>query len=153
MKVRLRTKLLGTVLLYLLMLTAVGLLGLYAAQASLDGMHVAIEHHVREVTIVGELASEVSLTHSTVLLHILSDSPDEQAPYEGQIREREAAVNSLIDELEQTQVRFNDQGDLPPIEDFRRAWQEFVHVLKETVVPLRREQRDVEATALAHRTG
>ena len=38
MRARLRTKLLGTVLLYLGLLALVGALGLYAAQSSLDGM-------------------------------------------------------------------------------------------------------------------
>ena len=43
----LRAKLLAAVLLYVALLGAVGLMGLYAAQASLDGLHVAVEHHVR----------------------------------------------------------------------------------------------------------
>jgi two-component system, sensor histidine kinase and response regulator len=153
MQARLRTKLLGTVLVYLLMLTFVGLLGLYTAQSSQAGMHAAIQHHVREVTIVGQLASEVGLAHSAVLLHILSDSPDEQRGYERQIRRHETRVGALMDELEDTQRRFNDQADIPSIQDFRRAWQDFVRISSEDVLPLSRGQRDLEAVDLARRSG
>ena len=52
MKARLRTKLIGAVVLYVLLLAGVGWLGLSAAQSSLDGMHAAIQHHVREVAMV-----------------------------------------------------------------------------------------------------
>jgi PAS domain S-box-containing protein len=153
MKARLRTKLLGAVMLYLCMLTVVGLLGLYAAQSSLDGMHAAIEHHVREVTIVGDIASQVSSTHSNMVLHILSESPDEQRRYERRIQASQQRVNVLIDELERTQIQFNDEGDLPPVLEFHQAWVAFMQLGNEEVLPLSRQQRDSEAVVLARANG
>src|SRR5438309_10939258 len=78
MKARLRTKLIAAVALYVLLLAGVGWLGLSAAQSSLDGMHAAIQHHVREVAIVGELAREASSIQATSILHIATDDPDER---------------------------------------------------------------------------
>ena len=121
MKARLRTKLIAAVALYVLLLAGVGWLGLSAAQSSLDGMHAAIQHHVREVAIVGELAREASSIQATSILHIATDDPDERQRYERQLSRATTEVSDLVDELEQTQIRFDDEGDIPPIEDFRQA--------------------------------
>jgi hypothetical protein len=51
----------AAVLLYLALLGAVGLMGLYAAQASLDGLHVAVEHHVRELSLLDQIGADVGL--------------------------------------------------------------------------------------------
>ena len=72
MRVRLRSKLLLGVLIYLLLLGGVGLAGIYAAQVTLNGVHTLLDHHVREVSLVGELAADVNLFESDLLLHNLS---------------------------------------------------------------------------------
>ena len=83
MKFGLRHKLLAGVQVYLVLLACVGLMGLHAAQVSVDRLHVAAEHQLREVTLVSDLASQVGVSHAATLLHVLSDSAEERAGYEG----------------------------------------------------------------------
>jgi PAS domain S-box-containing protein len=150
---RLRTKLLFAVLVYLLLLGAIGALGLYAAQASLDGMHAATEYHVREVAIVGELASEVSDTQSISLLHALTGSPDDQRRDERDMARRDLRVHALLDELETMQLRFEDEGELPVLDDFRQAWEDFASVRTQEVRARRTEPSAQQALELGGRDG
>ena len=64
MKLGLRSKLLVGVFVFLGLLTLVGLTGLYAAQVSLSGMHVALEHHQRELSLLANLDSAVGRVHA-----------------------------------------------------------------------------------------
>jgi PAS domain S-box-containing protein len=153
MNIHLRTKLIGTVVLYVVLLAVVGALGLRAAQSSLDSMHAAIEHHVREVTIVGQLTSEVSLTQSTSVLHVLSDSVSGQQQLKEQLDQRDAKIQALIDELIATQVEFDDQDDIPPIDDFRQAWSNFLRVRDQQLLVLNADGESPSRLQLAQPGG
>ena len=149
----LRAKLLAAVLLYVALLGAVGLIGLYAAQASLGGMHVAVEHHVRELSLLSQISADVGLIRSTSLLHILSTSELERAAYEAQITQWEANVAARLEELTRTQASFDDQEDAKTVDAFRSAWREFLRVQDEQVLPLSRADRDQEALSVARPDG
>ena len=77
MRVRLRSKLLLGLAVYLALLAAVGVAGLHAAQVGLNGTYAAIEHHVREVDLVGQVSADVNLIQANPMLHALSSSADE----------------------------------------------------------------------------
>jgi PAS domain S-box-containing protein len=153
MRLRLRSKLLVGVLVYLLLLGAVGVMGLYAAEVSLVGMHSAVDHHVHEVSVVGEMASDLNVLQTTLLLHTLSDSPEELSNYEQQVAQLEVRMAALIVDLRQTQERFDDLADIDRIDTFSSAWDTFVRVENEQYLPLSRALSDEEAYQLARADG
>jgi two-component system, sensor histidine kinase and response regulator len=149
MRLSLGRKLIAGIVVYLALLASVGLVGLYAAQVSIDRLHIAVKHHFREVSLVGDLMYEVSLIHSTSLLHALSDSAQDQPPYEQQLGQMERAVQALIDEMARNEARFDDQNDVASVEAFRAAWNEFLQVQDVQLLPASRDDRNGEAIGLA----
>jgi signal transduction histidine kinase/DNA-binding response OmpR family regulator len=149
----LRGKLGVAVSIYLGLLALVGLTGLYAAQVSLSGMHVAHEHHVKEISLLANLSSAVERVQSTVLLHVLTQSPAEQAAYEAQIGDLEREIDLLFDQEVDLQRMFGDEADVDLFEGLRGAWHEYLRALDEQFLPLSREERDVEALAIVREDG
>ncbi len=153
MRLGLRGKLGVAVSIYLGLLALVGLTGLYAAQVSLSGMHVAHEHHVKEISLLANLSSAVERVQSTVLLHVLTQSPAEQAAYEAQIGELEREIDLLFDQEVDLQRTFGDESDVDLFEGLRGAWHEYLRALDEQFLPLSRQERDVEALATVREDG
>jgi two-component system, sensor histidine kinase and response regulator len=153
LRLGLRKKLVVGVFIYLGLLGLVGLLGLYAAQVSLSGMHAAVDHHVREVSLVGELAADVNHAQATLLLHALSRSLEEEGPYEDQVGQIQGRISTLVEELLAIQERFGDQPDIDRIYAFQTAWNDFLRVENDKFLPLSRDQRDDEAFELAQADG
>ena len=149
----LRSKLLVGVFIYLGLLVSVGAMGLYAAVVSLDGMHAALEHHVRELSVLGKLATAVGRAQSTVLLHVLTDSANERAAYEADIAQLERDIEGLLDQEVDLQRSFGDQADIERFAAFRVAWHEYRRVRDEQLLPLSRQDRDAEALAVAQEDG
>jgi signal transduction histidine kinase/CheY-like chemotaxis protein len=149
----LRGKLGVAVFIYLGLLALVGLTGLYAAQASLNGMHMAHEHHVKEISLLANLSSAVERVQSTVLLHVLTESPAEQAAYEAQITDLEHEIDLLFDEEVDLQRTFGDESDVNLFEGLRGAWHDYLQALDEQFLPLSRQDRDAEALAIAREDG
>jgi two-component system, sensor histidine kinase and response regulator len=153
MRVRLRSKLLLGVLVYLLLLGGVGLAGALGAQVTLDSVHALVDHHVREVSLLGELVADVNRVEADLLLHALSSSPEEEHTYEQEASRLESHVNALLDGLFQIQDQFEDQGDIERLIAFQAAWSHFVQVKNEVYLPVSREQRDEQAFELARAGG
>jgi two-component system, sensor histidine kinase and response regulator len=154
MRLRLRSRLFVGVLIYLLLLSLVGAIGFYAAQVSLDGMHSAVEHHVHEVSVVGELAANLNEVESMLLLHTISNVvPDDEQRYERQVYMLEARMDALLNDLRQTQERFHDQVDIDNIDAFRVAWDDFIRVQDEQFLPLSRTHRTDEVYRLTRADG
>jgi signal transduction histidine kinase/DNA-binding response OmpR family regulator/HPt (histidine-containing phosphotransfer) domain-containing protein len=153
MTLRLRTKLLLGVVVYLLLVASVGMTGLYLANASLEDMYAAVDHHVYEVNVVADITSEVHLIKADLLLHVLSSSREEGLLYEREIQARQARVDALIDDLLVTQQRLQDVADLASIRAFRESWIEFVELQDTQFLPVSRDERDAEAYELARSEG
>jgi Four helix bundle sensory module for signal transduction len=111
MKLGLRHKLLIMVQVYLVLLACVGLMGLHAAQVSIDRLHIAAKHHLREVNLVGDIASVVGRIHRSSLLHALSDSSEARQGYEEHIAQMESHVDSLVEEFQRSEAMFGDKDD------------------------------------------
>jgi signal transduction histidine kinase/CheY-like chemotaxis protein len=152
-KLGLRGKLAVAVSIYLGLLALVGLTGLYAAQVSLNGMHEAHEHHVKETSLLANLAASVERVQSTVLLHVLTQSPAEQSAYEAQIADLEREIDALFDEEVDLQRTFGDKPDIDRFERLRGAWRDYLQALNEQFLPLSRQERDVEALAIVREDG
>jgi signal transduction histidine kinase/FixJ family two-component response regulator len=153
MRLGLRGKLGVAVFIYLGLLALVGLTGLYAAQVSLNGMHEAHEHHVKEISLLANLGLSVERVQSTVLLHVLTQSPAEQAAYEAQIADLEREIDLFFDEEVDLQRTFGDESDVMLFENLRGAWHDYLQALDEQFLPLSREDRDAEALAVAREDG
>src|ERR671939_1457121 len=98
-KLSLCRKLLTAVQVYLILLAVVGLLGLYTAQVGIDRLNVAVGHHFREVSLVGDITSDVGLIRSASLLHALSNSSAERDGYEAEIAALERQVDERTEEF------------------------------------------------------
>ena len=157
MKLGLRSKLLVGVFVYLGLLTLVGLTGLYAAQVSLSGMHVALEHHQRELSLLANLDSAVGRVHAAALLHVLNNAltsgPSELAAYESETAELEREIDGLLDQELDLQRTFGDEKDVARFESFRGVWNDYLLARDEQLLPLSRADRDVEALAAAQEDG
>ena len=153
MRLGLRGKLGVAVFIYLGLLALVGLTGLYAAEVSLSGMHDAHEHHVKEISLLANLGSSVERVQSLVLLHVLTESPAEQAMYEAQIADLEHEIDGLFDEEVELQRAFGDELDVGRFEDLRGAWHDYLQALDEQFLPLSRQDRDAEALAIVREDG
>ena len=157
MKLGLRSKLLVGVFVYLGLLTLVGLTGLYAAQVSLSGMHVALEHHQRELSLLANLDSAVGRVHAAALLHVLNNAltsgPSELAAYESETAELEREIDGLLDQELDLQRTFGDEKDVARFESFRGVWNDYLLARDEQLLPLSRADRDVEALAVAQEDG
>jgi signal transduction histidine kinase/DNA-binding response OmpR family regulator len=149
----LRGKLVVGVGIYLSLLALVGIMGLYAAQISLTGLHSAHEHNVREINLLADLGSAVEGIQRTVLLHSLTDSTVEQTAYEAQIAELENEIDALFDQEVSLQRAFGDQEDVTRFENLRQAWHQYLRELDEQFIPLSREDRNAEALALVQEDG
>jgi signal transduction histidine kinase/FixJ family two-component response regulator len=149
----LRGKLAVAVSIYLGLLALVGLTGLYAAQDSLSGMHEAHEHHVKEISLLANLAASVERVQSTVLLHVLTQSPAEHSAYEAQIADLEREIDALFDEEVDLQRAFGDETDVARFERLRGTWREYLQALNEQFLPLSRADRDAEALAVVREDG
>ena len=112
----LRSKLVVGISMYLGLLAFVGLMGLYDAQVSLNGLHDALEHHVRELSLLANLSSAVGRVHSVVLVHVLTNAvtsgPAERAAYEAQTGELEREIDLLVEQQVDLQRTFGDQVDI-----------------------------------------
>ena len=153
MRLRLRSKLLLGVLIYELLLGAVGAAGIYSAQVTLDSVHTLVNHHIRETSLLGELAGDVNLLQSDLLLHTLGRSPEEEGPYEQQVVQVEQRVDAWLDELLGIQFQFGDETDIERLQAFRGAWDQFVTVTHDQYLPLSRQGRDGEVFELAQPSG
>ena len=153
MKLGLRHKLLIAVQVYLVLLACVGLMGLHAAQVSIDRLHVVAEHHLREVSLVGDIASAVGVIHAVSLLHALSDSAEARQGYEEQIAQIESRVEALMEEFLRSEALLGDHDDIERMEAFRLAWNEFVQIQDGRFLPLSREARSREVFALGQPNG
>jgi signal transduction histidine kinase/DNA-binding NarL/FixJ family response regulator len=149
----LRGKLAVAVSIYLGLLALVGLTGLYAAQDSLSGMHEAHEHHVKEISLLANLGASVERVQSTVLLHVLTQSPAEHSAYEAQIADLEREIDALFDEEVDLQQAFGDETDVERFERLRGTWREYLQALNEQFLPLSRADRDAEALAVVREDG
>jgi two-component system, sensor histidine kinase and response regulator len=136
-----------------MLLAVVGVLGLYTAQVGVERLNVAVGHHFREVSLVGDITSDVGLIRSAALLHALSNSNAERDRYEIEIAELEQQADDRVDELLRTETSFGDTEDVERVEAFRLAWNGFVDVRDKEFLPLSRDNRDEEALTLAQRGG
>ena len=136
-----------------MLLAVVGVPGLYTAQVGVERLNVAVAHHLREVSLVGDISSDVGLIRSASLLHALTSSSAEQEGYEAEITDLERHADDLVNELVRSESSFGDEQDVERIEAFRVAWKEFVQVRDGEFLPLSRDNRDEEALALAQRGG
>src|SRR5438067_13508246 len=96
LRLGLRGKLGVAVFIYLGLLALVGLTGLYAAQVSLDGMHEAHVHHVKEVSLLANLSSAVERVQSTVLLLVLTQFAAEQCVFDVLVEYLECVIDALF---------------------------------------------------------
>jgi signal transduction histidine kinase/HPt (histidine-containing phosphotransfer) domain-containing protein/ActR/RegA family two-component response regulator len=153
LRLGLQGKLLLGVLLYIGLLAGVGGLGLYAAQASLIGFDTALQHHVREISVLSDIAETVDQVQTTALLHVLADTPEDRVQYEQRFAMLQAQVDRLVDEQITIEQSFQDESDLSRIERFRELWRDYLQARDEQVLPLSRDNRDAEALQLVEPGG
>jgi PAS domain S-box-containing protein len=100
------------------------------------------------------LAADLNEVQSLLLLHTISDAvPEDEQRYERQVYILEARMDSLLDDLRQTQERFHDQVDIDNIDAFRAAWDDFIRVQDQQFLPLSRTHRDDEVYRLTRADG
>jgi signal transduction histidine kinase/DNA-binding NarL/FixJ family response regulator len=152
LRIGLRDRLLGSVGLYVVLLGVVGVFGLYVAQASLAAFDTALQHNVREISILSDVSEALSRDQATALLHVVAETPEDRARYEQQLAELDASVDRLLDEQLVLQRYFADEGDIGRVQSLRSSWHDYVQA-REEFLPVSRENRDAEALLLAEPNG
>ena len=149
MRYRLRTKLLGAALLYMVLLAGIGGFGVYTAQRNLSGLHTTAVHHVRELILVGEIRSAVSALSGTAALHVEADSDAERELYEDRLTADERELRRLLDALQVTETDSNDAADLRRLAVYRTLVEGYLRALDEQLLPASRAGDHAQAALLA----
>ena len=150
MKLNLHIKLIGSFIIVLLLMIAVGLVGMNALKTIQNRFEKTVEQDVKSADILGVIARRVGFVHSNSLLHLFHKSIDDMNRYESEIADWEDKINTDFDTLEST---FKNQATLDKLAEFRAAWEAYLRIWNEQVVPLSRAGRDEEAFALARKRG
>ena len=150
MKLNLRTKLIGGFVIMLLLMGVVGLVGIYTSKHIQDHLEDTVEQDVEAANTLGVVARRVGFIHSNSLLHLIADSIDDMDRYESEIADWEGRTSTDLGTLENT---LKDQTTLDKLAEFRAAWDTYLRIWREQVVPLSRANRDEEAFALARKRG
>ncbi|MDP8227082.1 MAG: PAS domain S-box protein [Candidatus Celaenobacter polaris] len=149
MKLNLRTKLIGSFVIILILMVGVGLMGTYTSKTIRDRLDNIIERDVKPANILGDVARRVGFVRANSLLHLLTSSIEDMNRYESEVADWIDKTNTNLDTLENT---FLDQATVDKLAEFRTAWETYLRIWREQVVPLSRANRDEEAFTLA-RTG
>ncbi|MDO9634601.1 MAG: MCP four helix bundle domain-containing protein [Paludibacter sp.] len=150
MKLNLQTKLIGSFVIILLMTAVVGLVCLHTTGKIQSQLENTVENDVKPANIMGDVARRVGFVRANSLLHLLNSSIDEMDRYESESADLIARVNTDLNTLEYT---FEDQATLAKLAEFRGAWNAYLRIWSEQVVPLSQANRDEEAFALARKKG
>lgn len=150
MKLNLRTKLIGSFVIILLLMVVVGLTGTHTSKTIRDRLDKIIEQDIIPANILGAVGRRADFVRANSLLHLLTRSIDDMNRYESEVADWVGKINTDLDTLENI---FEDQATLDKLAEFRTAWETYLRIWREQVVPLSRENRDEEAFALARKGG
>ena len=150
MKLNLRTKLIGSLVIILLLMVVVGLTGTYTAKTIRDRLDNIIEQDIKPANILGDVGRRAGFVRANSLLHLFARSIDDMNRYESEVADWVGKINTDLNTLENI---FKDQATLDKFAEFRTAWDTYLRIWREQVVPLSRENRDEEAFALARKEG
>ena len=150
MKLNLRTKLIGSFVIILSLMVVVGSVGVYTSRHIENHLEDIVEQDVKTANILGVVARRVGFIHSNSLLHLFTRSIEDMGRYESEIADWEGKINTDLDTLENT---FKDQATLDKLAEFRAAWEMYLRIWNEQVVPLSRADRDEETFELVRKRG
>ena len=150
MRLNLHTKLVGGFVVMLLLMVVVGLVGMYTSKHIQNHLEDTVEQDVKAANTLGVVARRVGFIHSNSLLHLFTRSVEDMNRYESEIADWEGKISTDIDTLENT---FQDQETLDKLAEVRAAWDTYLRIWREQIVPLSRANRDEEAFALARKRG
>ncbi|MCK5134071.1 MAG: PAS domain S-box protein [Candidatus Sabulitectum sp.] len=150
MKLTLRTRLIGSFVVMLLLMSIVGYVGVFASMHIKNHMEIVIEQDVQPANILGVVARRVGFIHSNSLLHLITGSMDDMNRYESEIADWAGKINANLDTLANV---FQDQATQDKLAEFRTDWETYLRIWNEQVVPLSRANLDEEAFALVRKGG
>ncbi|MCG2754076.1 MAG: ATP-binding protein [Desulfobacteraceae bacterium] len=150
MKFNLRVKLIGGYAVILLLIVVVGLVGIYTSNDIKNRLEKNVRENVKASVVLGDVARNAGFIHSNSLLHLLRNTIDDMNRYESEIADREGEINRALNTLKNMN---KDQTRLDKLAEFRAAWDTYLRIWKEQVVPLSRANREEEAFALVRKGG
>ncbi|MFH1931464.1 MAG: PAS domain S-box protein [Pseudomonadota bacterium] len=150
MKLNLRTKLIGSFVIILLLMIVVGLMGTHTSKTIRDRLDNIIEKDVKSANILGDVARRAGFIRANSLLHLLTKSIDDMKRYESEVTDWVGKINTDLNTLKNI---FKDQATLDKLAEFRTVWETYLRVWREQVVPLSRANRDEEVFTLARKSG
>ena len=150
MRFNLRTKLIGSFAIVLLLTLVVGLIGIYTSKTTITRVEKLVEQDVKGLSILGDIARKISFIRSNSLLHLITESRDDKNRYESEIADWQSKIRTDLDNLEKI---YRDQATLDKLAEFRSAWETYVSIWDEQVKPLSKANSNEEAFALARKKG
>ncbi|MDO9577788.1 MAG: PAS domain S-box protein [Candidatus Cloacimonadales bacterium] len=150
MKLNLRTKLIGSFVIILLLIVVVGFVSIYTSRHIQYQLENIIEQDVKSANILGDVARRVGFIRANSLLHLLTSSIDDMNRYELESADWIDKTNTDLDTLKNI---FEDQATVDKLAEFRTALETYLRIWREQVLPLSRANRDEEAFALARKSG
>lgn len=150
MKFNLHTKLIGSFSVILLLMVFVGLVSIYTSWHIQNHLEDTVEQDAKAANLLGVVARRVGFVHSNSLLHLFTRSIDDMDRYESEITDWETKINSDLDTLE---IMIDDQAVINKLAEFNDAWDTYLRIWHEQLVPLSRTNRDEESFALARKSG
>jgi signal transduction histidine kinase len=150
MKLNLRTKLIGSFVIVLLLIGIIGLVSIYTSRHIQCHLENIVEQDVKTANILGVVARRAAFIHSNSLLHVFTESIDDMNRYESEIADWERKIRTQLDTLASI---LKDHAICDKLVEFRAAWDTYRKIWHEQLVPLSRANRDEEAFTLARKRG
>jgi len=150
MKLNLHTKLIGNFIVVLFLMIVVGLVSMYTSMTIQTRLEDTVEQDVKSASILGVVARRVCFIHSNSLLHLATRSIDDITRYESEIADWAGKISTNLDILENI---CKYQAILDKLAEFRVAWETYLKIWNEQVVPLSRANQDEQAFALIRKKG
>ena len=147
---KLRTKLTEGFAVILFLMIILGLTGVYTTVYIEKHLASTIEQDVKPAAILGVMARLAGLVRANSLLHMVSDSVEDMNRYESEMAEWEGKINTDFDILDNMLA---DKITLDRLAEFRTAWETYLRIRNEQVLPMSRLNRNEEVLALIRKKG
>jgi len=145
MKLGLRSKLVRSFGLILLVLAAVEAMNIYTSKTIAKQVEHTAQMDIKAANLLADLSQKAGLVHADTLLHLSASSPEDMERYESEIAQCESEIDALLDTLQDT---CQTQAELTKLTEFRYAWDRYASIRDEQVLPASRTDHKQEALVL-----
>ncbi len=150
MRYSLKTKLIGSFAIVLLLMVFAGSVCIYFSKNVQNRHKELAEQNVETMQLIGDVSRMVGYIRSNSELHLLTHSVNDMKRYESEIADWQIETEKNINNLENI---LKDRATIEKLTEFRSVWETYLRIWNKQVRPLSRAGRDDEAFTLVRKRG